>query len=84
MNTIVTILHFKYRGQNRLTLVRLLCEYNTSWGLAKAKEALDRMVGPTALDRMVRGEPIIIDIERNKIEQFAAKLDELNLEFTIE
>jgi|GEM_PF-419190 len=74
MKHTVTISRFKAKHQNRLTLIQALREYNPGMGLRKAKEAMEKML---------EGEPVIIEIEGEKLEAFSAILTELNVEFQV-
>ncbi len=74
MKHTVTIRYFKFKHQNRLTLVQVLKKYNPAMGLREAKEAMERMLD---------GEPIEVEIDGERMEEFSTALNELNLEFEV-
>ncbi|CAA9322395.1 MAG: hypothetical protein AVDCRST_MAG56-6987 [uncultured Cytophagales bacterium] len=74
MKHTITISRFKAKHQNRLTLIQALREYNPGMGLREAKEAMEKML---------EGEPIVIEIEGERLEAFSAILTELNVEFQV-
>lgn len=70
----ILIKYFNSKHQNRVTFVRLLTEFNPAISLKPAKELLDDMLD---------GSPIEYYIDKENLERFTNKLDELNLEYEI-
>jgi ribosomal protein L7/L12 len=70
----VIIKYFNTRQQNRITLVKLLVEYN-NLGLKNAKEKLDLMLD--------ENKPIVCEIDDTKLDTFVKELKELNLEIEL-
>ncbi len=71
MSTVI-INKFKDKHQERVTLVKLLVEYQPGIGLKRAKEKMDDMLD---------GTPIEIKIDNILITKFRIELKKLNLDF---
>jgi hypothetical protein len=73
--TTLYINNFKGKHQDRVTLVKLLVEYQPGIGLKRAKEKMDDMIN---------GVPIEIGIENSLLAAFQIQLEKLNLDFAIQ
>ncbi len=70
----VTIKYFKEKHQERITFVRALVDFQVGIGLKRAKELLDKMLD---------GEHIQYNITDDRLQDFLAILEELNLEYEV-
>lgn len=71
---IFKIKYFKEKHQERITLVRLLMEYDANLNLKSAKELLDLMIEGTSIE---------MKVTELKTDEFKEKLDKLNLQYEV-
>ena len=74
----VTIFHFKEKNQNRLAFVSILhisAENSELKGLKNSK---------IAMDSMLDGIPIIVDVKDENLTNFLSVLNELKVEYKVE
>ncbi len=72
---VIIINQFLEKHQDRISLVRLLVEFQPGLGLKGAKEKLDSML---------EGEPMKLEIVEKNIHEFQESLQRLNLDFKVE
>jgi len=70
----VKIVHFRTEDQQRIRFVRVLSKYNEDIGLRKAKRLLDEML---------RGRPIIYDLNDFDLNKFISALEGMDIYFEV-